>query len=67
MAGDQGSHRCHHYSETALSGNPSSKVWVASLGRDPLPPLMGSKRLTHWTSETVYWSEIAGPPQSGNS
>jgi hypothetical protein len=23
---------------------------------------MGSKRLVHWTSETWYWSEIAGPP-----
>jgi hypothetical protein len=26
-------------------------------------PLGGSKRLTHWTNETVFWSEIAGPPQ----
>jgi hypothetical protein len=24
---------------------------------------MGSKQLTHWTSETVYCSEISGPPQ----
>jgi hypothetical protein len=24
--------------------------------------LTGSKWLTHWASETVYWSEIAGSP-----
>jgi hypothetical protein len=32
-------------------------------GHEPLPPWAGSKRLTHWTSESVYWSEAAGPPQ----
>jgi hypothetical protein len=67
MAGDQGSHRGHHYSETALTGNPSSRVWVAPPERDLLPLVTGSKRLTHWTSETVYWSEITGLPQSRNS
>jgi hypothetical protein len=26
-------------------------------------PLDGKQRLVHWTSTTLYWSEIAGPPQ----
>jgi hypothetical protein len=52
MAGDQGSHQGHHCSETALTGNPSSKVWVAPPGHELLPPVAGSKRLVHWTSET---------------
>jgi hypothetical protein len=51
-------------SKTALTGEPGSIVSVgASPGHKLLPPWAGSKRLTHWTSETVYWSEAAGPPQ----
>jgi hypothetical protein len=42
----------HHCSKTALTGNPSSKMWVAPLGREPLHPMVGSKQLVHWTSET---------------
>jgi hypothetical protein len=41
-------------SETVLIGNPSSIVWVATPGREPLPPMTGSNRLVHWTSET-WW------------
>ncbi len=37
-----------------------------SPGRELLTHQTGSKRLTHWTSETVYWSEIAGPPPTSN-
>jgi hypothetical protein len=34
------------------------------LGIEPRSLIMGSKWLTHWTSETVYnCSEIAGSPQ----
>ncbi len=29
-------------------------------------PQAGSKRSTHWTSETVNWSEAAAPPQYQN-
>jgi hypothetical protein len=37
----------------------------ASPGREPLPPYVGgSKQLTFWASETVYWSEAAGLPPS---
>jgi hypothetical protein len=28
---------------------------------------LDGKQSTHWTSETVYWSEIAGPPQDFQS
>jgi hypothetical protein len=55
VAGDQGSHRGHHCSqtaETALTVNPRPKVWVAPPGCEPLPPVMGRKQLVHWTSET---------------
>jgi hypothetical protein len=38
-------------SETALPGNPSSKVWVPPLGHELLSPVAGSKQLDHWTSE----------------
>ncbi len=32
---------------------------------EPGSLMTGSKRVTHWTSETVYeWSEIAGSPQN---
>ncbi len=51
-ADDLGSPQCHHCSEMALTGNLSSKVWVASPGHEPLPLVMGSKRSAHWTSET---------------
>jgi hypothetical protein len=54
VAGDQGSRQGHHCSETVLTGNPSSKVWVVLPGRELLPPMAGSKRLVHWTSET-WW------------
>ncbi len=36
----------------------------ASPGHELLPSEARSKWLTHWTSETVYWSEAAGPPES---
>ncbi len=48
------SHQVQYCSETALTGNPSSKVWVTPTGRELLPPVAGSKRLVHWTSET-WW------------
>ncbi len=54
VASDQGSCQGHHCSETALTGNPSPKVWVAPPGREPLPPVAGGKRLVHWISET-WW------------
>ncbi len=47
-----------------LTGDPSSKVWVAPPGREPMPPVAGSKQLTHWTSEPVWWCENAGAPQT---
>ncbi len=50
-------------SETAVTDDPSSKVWFAPPGHEPLLPVVGSKQSTHWTSETVYWSEIVGFPQ----
>jgi hypothetical protein len=71
MAHDQGSHQGHQCSKTALTDNPCSKVWVAPLGRKLLPPLLGSKKLVHWTSETWLWKENAGgstgpsPPVTG--
>jgi hypothetical protein len=41
-----------------------SPLWVcASPRRKLLTPKMGSKWFTHFTSETVYWSEIAMPPK----
>ncbi len=43
MAGDQGSRWGHQCSATSLTGNPSSKVWVAPPGRKPLPRVAGSK------------------------
>jgi hypothetical protein len=52
MAGDQGSRWSHYCSKTVLTGNPSFKVWVAPPGRELLPPVVGSKWLVHWTSET---------------
>ncbi len=47
--------------KTALTGNPSSKLWVAPPGRQPLPPVAGSKWLVHFTrhAESV---RIAGAP-----
>jgi hypothetical protein len=51
-------------SETSLTGDPGSIVSVGASPRlKPRPSLPGNKWLTHWTSETVYWSEAAGPPQ----
>jgi hypothetical protein len=48
-------------SKTSVTGEPGSIVRVsASPGRT-------HKRLTHWTSETVYWSEAAGPPQGSTA
>jgi hypothetical protein len=52
VAGDQGYCRGHHGSETVLTGNLSSKVWVAPPGHEPLPPVAESQRLVHWTSKT---------------
>jgi hypothetical protein len=60
IASNQGSCWGHQCSETTLTGEPGSIVSLgASLGQELLPPLPGSKR----TSETVYWSEAAGPSQ----
>jgi hypothetical protein len=43
-----------------LTGEAGSIASVsASPGREPLPP-QGSKQLTHWARESVYWSEAAG-------
>ncbi len=53
----------HQWSKTLLTGDPSSKVWVHPWGANRCPPLAGSKSLTHWNSESVNWSEAAGPPQ----
>jgi hypothetical protein len=56
----------HQRSKTSLTEEPGSFVSVgASLVREPLPFKAGSKRLTHWTSETVYWSEAAWRPYIG--
>ncbi len=43
-----------HYSEMALTGNPSSKVWVAPPRRELLSPVAGSKWFVYWTSETCW-------------
>jgi hypothetical protein len=48
-----------------VTGSPSSKVWFAPPGHEPLLPVAGSKLLTHWTSETVYWSALVGVPRGG--
>jgi hypothetical protein len=39
MASDQGLCPGHHCSEMALTGNPSSKVWVAPPGHESLSPV----------------------------
>jgi hypothetical protein len=52
MACDQGSRWGHHCGETGLTGNPVQSG-VASPGREPLPPVVESKWLVHWTSGTV--------------
>jgi hypothetical protein len=52
------SHRGHQFSKASLTGEPGA---IVSVGASP--GQVGSKRLTQWTSETVYWSEGAGPPQ----
>ncbi len=44
-------------SDTTLTGDPSSRGVGVPLGSEPLPPVAGSKRLTHWTSETVVERE----------
>ncbi len=36
---------------------------VLSVAKGDFGVMTGSKWLTHWTSETMCWSEIAGPPQ----
>jgi hypothetical protein len=44
-----------YYSKISLREEKGSIVSVgASPEHKPLPPLAGSKRLTRWTSETVY-------------
>jgi hypothetical protein len=50
-------------SETTLTGE--SRFHISTpLGIEPGSLMTGSKRVTHWTSETVYeCSEIAGSPQ----
>jgi hypothetical protein len=57
-------------SKTALTGSSSSKLLVAPLGCQPLPPVAGSKRLVHWTSETWCKCEkcwySTGPPHPRN-
>jgi hypothetical protein len=47
VAGDQRSRRGHHCREIVLTGNLSSKVWVAPPGREPLTSVTGSKWLVH--------------------
>ncbi len=53
----------HQCSKTTLTGE--SRFHISSpLGIEPGYLMMGSKGLTHWTSETVCeCSEIAGSPQ----
>ncbi len=46
VAGDQGSRRGHHCSETALTGNPSSEVWVAPPEHEPAAPCGGMQRVS---------------------
>jgi hypothetical protein len=46
VASDQGSLRGHHYSKTVLTGNPTSKVWVAPPGRKPMPPCGGKQTVS---------------------
>jgi hypothetical protein len=49
-------------SETTLTGESQFHI-STPLGIEPGSLMMGSKGLTHWTSETVYvCSEIAGSP-----
>ncbi len=57
------SHRDHQCSETTLTGE--SRFHISTpLGIETGSLMTGSKRVTHWTSETVYeCSEIAGSPQ----
>jgi hypothetical protein len=63
VGGDQGSRQGHQCSETSLTGEPDFFASVgASPGLEPMPPQAGSKQLTHWTSETVYWISAAGLP-----
>jgi hypothetical protein len=53
----------HQCSETTLTGESQFHM-STPLGIEPGSLMMGSKGLTHWTSETVYeCSEIAGSPQ----
>jgi hypothetical protein len=46
VASDQGSGRGHHCSQMTLTGYPSSKVWVAPLGHEPLPPVGGKQTVS---------------------
>jgi hypothetical protein len=48
-------------SKTLLTGDPSSRIVGDSPGQRTAAPLGGSKRLTHWTNETV---EL--PPSKGS-
>ncbi len=54
----------HQYSETMLTGESRFHMSIP-LGIEPGSLMMGSKRVDHWTSGTVYeCSEIAGSPQN---
>jgi hypothetical protein len=61
VASDQTSCQGQQCSETLLTGEPSSIVSVGGIpGTQTATPLGRKQRLTHWTSETVYWSEAQG-------
>jgi hypothetical protein len=62
MACDQGSCWGHHCSETALTGNPSSKVYVAPPVREPLPPCGMKQSVSHWTVRHGESERNAGAP-----
>ncbi len=64
VAGNQGSHWVTNVVRRCQQEIPSSRTVGASPGRKPLTTQTGSKRLTHWTSETVLVCENTGAPQN---
>jgi hypothetical protein len=55
--------RGHQCSETTLTGESQFRISMP-LGIEPGSLMTGGKRVTHWTSETVYeCREFAGSPQ----
>ncbi len=55
------------YKRLFVTGHAYRRTWFLCksgfIGMRTAAPLGGSKWLTHWISEIVYWSEAAGPPQ----